>query len=141
MFRKKIFVSFDYENDRNYKFLLNAWDKNSRFDFSFKDHSSQEINSYDIGVIKAALTKKINTATHSLIIIGEHANTPHKDRTLIGYKNWINFEIARSKENNNKLIAVKLNQAHMTPDELLYANVKWAMSFSEKDLITALEST
>ncbi len=26
--RKKVFVSFDYENDRRYKFLLEAWNDN-----------------------------------------------------------------------------------------------------------------
>ncbi|CEO35445.1 Uncharacterised protein [[Clostridium] sordellii] len=37
MANKKIFVSFEYENDKHYKFLLQAWDKNPNFDFEFSD--------------------------------------------------------------------------------------------------------
>ena len=31
MAKTKVFVSFDYDKDRNYKFLLNARDKNNKF--------------------------------------------------------------------------------------------------------------
>jgi len=59
MAKKKIFVSFDYENDRIYKNMLEAWDANPDFDFVFSDRSSGEIKSEDIGRVKAALTTKV----------------------------------------------------------------------------------
>ena len=34
MAKKKVFVSFDYENDKHYKFLLEAWDANPKFDLT-----------------------------------------------------------------------------------------------------------
>ena len=34
------FVSFDYDNDRQYKYLLEAWNKNPNFNFTFLDRSS-----------------------------------------------------------------------------------------------------
>jgi hypothetical protein len=37
MAKKRVFVSFDYENDKHYKFLLEAWDANKNFDFLFAD--------------------------------------------------------------------------------------------------------
>ena len=58
MAKKKVFVSFDYENDKHYKFLLEAWDANPDFDFYFSDLSSNEIQSWSIPTIKAALTRK-----------------------------------------------------------------------------------
>ena len=58
MYKPKVFVSFDFENDRNYKYLLEAWNKSEKYDFEFDDKSSREINSWNISVIKAALTKK-----------------------------------------------------------------------------------
>ena len=67
MTKKKVFVSFDYENDRYYKYLLEAWDANPDFEFVFSDKTPSEIDSNDIGRIKAALTTKINSATHTLI--------------------------------------------------------------------------
>ena len=44
--KRKIFVSLDFENDRNYKYLLEAWDGNSEFEFD--DKSTREINSWNI---------------------------------------------------------------------------------------------
>ena len=41
MSKRKIFVSFDFENDRNYKYLLDAWNENSEFEFEFDDKSTK----------------------------------------------------------------------------------------------------
>ena len=37
MAKKSIFISFDYENDKDYKFLLNALSANDLFEISFND--------------------------------------------------------------------------------------------------------
>ena len=137
---KKVFVSFDYDKDRNYKFLLNAWDKNDQFDFSFADHSSQEINSEDVSVVRAALTRKINSADITLVIVGKDANKKHSDSEEIGYKNWINFEIAKSVEAENSLVAVKIDSTYESPEELLGSEASWAMSFKEENIIKALNN-
>ncbi|EHU9521049.1 TIR domain-containing protein [Vibrio vulnificus] len=139
MAKKKVFVSFDYDNDKHYKFLLEAWDANSDFDFTFSDHSSKEINSSDISVVKAGLTKKINSATHTLVLVGKEANKKHKDSNEIGYRNWLNFEIAKSKANKNKLVAVKLDRTNESPEEILGAGASWAMSFNEDSIVKALD--
>lgn len=139
MAKKKVFVSFDYENDKHYKFLLKAWDANPEFDFSFSDLSSQEINSWDVSRVKAALTRKINSATYTLVIVGKEANKKHVDSYEIGYKNWLNFEIAKTKINRSKLVAVKLSSTYTSPDELLGSGAKWAMSFKPDPIIKALK--
>jgi hypothetical protein len=136
--RNKVFVSFDYENDRNYKYLLEAWNNNPEFQFTFQDMSSDEINSLNVGRVKAGLTAKINLATHTLVIVGKYANAPHRHRPLIGSKNWINFEINQSKAHGNKLVAIKLNRNYESPDELLNARASWAMSFTEESIPRAL---
>lgn len=139
MAKKKVFVSFDYENDKHYKFLLEAWDANPDFDFYFSDLSSNEIQSWSIPAIKAALTRKINQATYTLVIVGKYSNSQHKDHKEIGYKNWLNFEIAKSKENKNKLVAVKIDREYTSPDELLGVGASWAMSFTRDSILKALE--
>ncbi|OGY40879.1 MAG: hypothetical protein A2Y82_03325 [Candidatus Buchananbacteria bacterium RBG_13_36_9] len=136
---KKVFVSFDYENDKHYKFLLEAWNKNDKFDFSFADHSSEEIDSNEIARVKAALTQKINSADVTLVIIGKDANKKHPDSDEIGYKNWINFEIARSIDAGNSLVAVKIDSTNESPEELLGSGASWAMSFTEENIINALD--
>lgn len=138
MAKKKVFVSFDYDNDKHYKALLKAWDANPNFDFYFSDLSSNEINSFYIPTVKQALSKKINEANYTLVIIGKEANKPHKDKALIGYLNWINFEIAKSKEHGNKLVGVKINSSYTSPDEILYSGASWAMSFSQAAILKAL---
>ena len=136
---KKVFVSFDYDKDRNYKFLLNAWDKNDKFNFSFADHSSQEIDSDEVARVKAALTRKINSADVTLVIVGKDANKKHPDSEEIGYKNWINFEVAKSIDADNSLVAVKIDSNYTSPDELLGSGASWAMSFTEENIINALD--
>jgi hypothetical protein len=140
MAKKKVFVSFDYEKDKHYYYLMTAWDANDEFDFVFDDCSSGEIKSDDISKIKAGLTSKINQATYTLVIIGEDANKKHADSEEIGYKNWQNFEVARSKDNGNKLVGVKLNSNYSAPEEMLGAGASWAQSFEQETIITALES-
>ena len=138
MAKKTVFVSFDYEDDKDYKFLLQAWDANKDFDFSFSDRSSGEINSNNIGRVKAALTRKIKSAKHTLVIVGKNANKKHKDSDLIGYRNWINFEIAKSKECKNKIVGVKIDKSYKSPEELLDSGASWAMSFKQDSIISAL---
>lgn len=140
MSKKSVFVSFDYENDRYYKYLLNAWDKNKNMDFSFDDCSSDEIHSNSVSVVKGALTKRINTCRYTLVIVGEHSADKHPDRIEIGYDNWQNFEIARSVDAGNKIVAVKINRLYTSPDELKGIGASWAMSFTQDAIIKALDN-
>lgn len=138
MAKKKVFVSFDYTNDKHYKYLLDAWDANKNMDFVFNDYSSDEIHSDNIPTIKAGLTRRINNTTYTLVIVGKEANTEHEDHVAIGYKNWINFEVAKSKEHKNKLVAVKIDKSYESPDELMGTGAKWAMSFTQDAIIKVL---
>jgi len=139
MTKKRIFISFDYDHDRNYRYLLKALAANPRSDIEFDDLTPEEIQSYDIGRIKAVLTTKIREATHTLIIVGEHANNYHPDRTEIGERNWQWWEIKKSCEEGNCLIAVKIDRSNPTPDPLYGKNATWALSFSVPSIIEAID--
>lgn len=138
MAKKKIFVSFDYDNDRRYKNLLEAWDKNLNLDFAFSDQSSKEIKTEDISRVKAALTTKISNSTYTLVIVGKMSNSQHPDHKEIGNRNWQNWEIAKSKELGKKLVGVKIGQLFSSPDELLGAKASWAYSYDQKEIIEAI---
>ena len=97
MAKKRVFISFEYTNDKSYKYLLDAWDSNKNLDFVFEDCSADEIMSDNIPTIKAGLTRRINQSDYTLVIVGKEANKIHPDSKEIGYRNWINFEIAQSK--------------------------------------------
>jgi phage-related protein len=138
MAKKKVFISFDYENDKYYKYLLEAWDANPDFDFVFADKTPDEIDSNNVGRVKAALTSKIKDSTHTLVIVGKEANKQHKHYKLIGFKNWINFEVYQSKQNKNKLVGIKLDKSYESPEELIGAGASWALSFTQAAIIKAL---
>lgn len=138
--KKKIFISFDYTNDHRYKDLLVAWDKNNNFDFSFDNRTPNEIQTDNISVIKAGLTKKIREATYTLVIVGSECNKRHPDHAAIGYKNWQIYEIEKSKEEGNKIIAVKLNMFNESPTELYRCRVSWALSFSYESIKKAIDN-
>lgn len=133
-----VFVSFDYENDKRYKFLLEAWSKNKLFTLSFNDVSSGEIDSINISRVKAALTVKIKSANVVLVIIGKFANALHRDSIHIGERNWINWEIARGKEMGKRIVAVKIDNAFTSPEKILNSNASWARVFSEDAITKAL---
>ncbi len=140
MANQKVYVSFDYENDRHYKSMLQAWSANQQFDFSFNDASSGEIQTSDISRIKAALTKKIRDAEVLLVLVGKEANKFHRNWMQIGFRNWINFEIAQAREAGKKLVAVKLDRNFESPEQLDGAGASWAMSFSDEAVTKALRS-
>lgn len=54
MASKKVFVSFDWDNDRHYKYLLEAWHANPEFDFVFSDTTPREIDSFDVGLFNVS---------------------------------------------------------------------------------------
>lgn len=136
---KKVFVSFDFDHDRQYKYTLDMWNGNDNIDFSYVDKSSKEINSWNVDRIKAALTNKIKEADAVLVIVGSYANTRHKDSALIGKRNWQNWEIAKAKELGKKLVGVKLYYANESPTELLNSGASWAMSFTLEAIAKALK--
>jgi len=138
--KPNIFISFDYENDQRYKFLLTALSNNSRFNIEFNDRSSGEIQSEKIPTVKVGLTRRINSATHTLVIIGKFANSFHRDWKEIGYRNWINFEVAKSKDARNKLVAVKIDRSYDSPEELLGSNASWAYAFDVDSITKAIDN-
>ncbi|RGR97297.1 TIR domain-containing protein [Phocaeicola coprocola] len=139
MAKKKVYVCFDYDRDKHYKYLMEAWNANPNFEFLFNDKSPREIQSYNISVIKSCLTKKIKEANYTVVLAGKDANKLHKDAEKIGYKNWQNFEVAQSVENGNKLIVVNLPDSTDAPDECYGHGAIWAGKYSQENIIKGLD--
>lgn len=129
MSKKSIFISYDYDNDRNYKNMLLAWDKNTDFDFKFDDKSADvSINSSCYDVIKRAISAKINSATYFLCLVGEKT-----------YKSdWVRWEIQKAIELKKKIIVVKIDSKYITQVSLYETNANWAMNFSFLEISNAI---
>ncbi len=139
MTKKKVFVSYDYAADKHFKQLLESWDEDPEFEFQFSLDPPLDVNQENVARIKAELTARIHSASHTLVIVGRHANKDDRHAKLIGHKNWINFEIFHSRRNNNKIIAVRLDPDHDLPDELLKTHVAWAPAFKREHVMKALK--
>jgi antiphage defense system Thoeris ThsB-like protein len=121
MAKKIVFISFDYDNDRNYKNLLVAWDKNQEFDFELYDGSlTDAIDSNNAAYIKSKIKPLIERATHLLCIVG----------TKCGTNKWIEWEVQTAVALKKKLIAVKVEKACVSPTVLLNNGATWALSFN-----------
>lgn len=138
MAKKKVIVSFDFENDRFYYYLLKAWDKNSNFNFVFSDFTPDEIQTSSVSTIKQVLSRKVNDANYMIAIIGEHSNDLHPDYEEIGYRNWQAYEIAKNHDWGNKLVVVKINSNSVAPQEAYNIGAHWVYSFNQKDIVDAL---
>jgi hypothetical protein len=116
-----VFISFDYDEDRHYKNLLLAWDKNAEFDFELYDGSlSAAINSTNASYIKSKIKPLIQASTHLLCIVGAKC-----------YDNeWIAWEIQTAINDGNRLIGVKIEKANTSPPLLLNSGATWALSFN-----------
>lgn len=132
MVEKRIFISFYADEDKHYKNLLLAWDKNKIFDFSFYDDSLKDaINSSNADYIKSKIKPLITGATHLLCIIGEKT---HKS-------DWVEWEINTAIANKKKLIGVKISKDFISPDSILYQGAMWALSFNFEAIKKAIEDS
>ncbi len=130
-YKKKVFISYDYDNDKHYKNLLLAWDANRLFDFSIHDHSADvSINSINASAIKSVLSRYINEATYFLVIVGSKS---HKS-------SWVKWEIEKAVELKKRIIAVKTDRENTSPDALYGIGASWAMSFTYDAIIKAIDN-
>jgi hypothetical protein len=130
--KTKIFISYDYDNDKHYKNLLLAWDQNRQFDFYMSDLSADvSINSDKAGTVKSVLSRYINDATTLLVIVGKKT---HKS-------DWVNWEIKKAVELKKRIIAVKTDRENTTPTELYGVGASWALSFTLSSITTAIDNS
>jgi len=130
MTKKRVFISYDYTNDKNYKNLLLAWDKDKDLDFSFHDMSLEvSVASSDAAAIKGVISAKIGDASHFLCLVGKYT---HKSR-------WVDWEIKKAAELKKKIVAVQVEKNTTTPNALYGVGTTWALSFNFDLIKKALE--
>jgi len=127
---KKVFISYNYDNDKHYKNLLLAWDKNSEFDFSLYDQSVDvSVDSTDAAAIRRVISNKINNSTYFLCLIGKKTHN----------SGWVKWEIKKAIELKKRLVAVKIESTNTSPGEILGVGATWAMSFTFDSIKEALK--
>ncbi len=130
MAKKTIFVSYDYDNDKHYKNLLVAWDKNKEFDFAFYDASVDvSVDSTDAAAIKRVISERIGSATHFLCIVGKHTNK----------SGWVKWEIEKAVALKKKVVGVKTDAGNTSPPAILGVGASWAMSYTFEAIEKAVD--
>ena len=133
MKKKKIFISYDYDNDRDYKNLLVAWKENKKMkDFKFIDKSTDiSINSKNENYIKKCIKDDIKSANVVLCIVGEKTNK----------NKWIDFEIKEAKIQQKNIIAVKTDKDCKLPESIKKYADSVINSYEMKKIAQAIEGT
>ena len=135
MAKKKVCCSFDYEHDRIYYNLLEAWNENDDINFSINDCTPSEIQSESVSTIKQVLSTKIGQANYMIAIVGKHSNDKHPDSEKIGYscrngyskyrsvyRIWFNYRILFGNRMDSKCKTCKTDQSNL---KLLTSNLNW----------------
>lgn len=131
MAKKKVFISYDYDNDRRYKNLLLAWDANKEFDFSLYDASVDvSVDSTDAAAIKRVISSRINNSTYFLCIVGAKTHR----------SGWVEWEIGKAVDLKKRMVAVKTAKDNTTPDGLYGVGASWALSFTFASIKKAIDN-
>ena len=138
MTKRRVFVSFDPRNDLSYSRMVEEWAAGSNIDLVFSIEPPAEIDENSIREIDKETISRIKSADCTLVIVGKEANRPHRHSRLIGFRNWMNFEIHHSKRNGKKIMAVKIDEIYELPDELIRTGAAWSTRFTAQDVLKLL---
>ncbi len=130
MAKKRVFVSYDHDNDNASKDRLVGWDANKEFDFSSYDQPLDvSVDSSDAAAIKQVLSARIGDSSHFLCIVGKES-----------YRSgWAAWETRKAVELKKKLVAVKTDSIYNSPTALQSAGASWSMAFTFDSIKKELE--
>ena len=130
MAKNRVFVSYDYDNDKTSKDRLLRWDVDKEFDFSSYDQSLDlPVDSNDAVAIKEILSARIGSSSHFLCIVGKQT-----------YRSgWAAWETQTAVELKKKLVAVKTDSINNSPSALQIAGASWSMLFTFDSIKRAID--
>ncbi|WP_084657322.1 TIR domain-containing protein [Hydrogenovibrio kuenenii] len=128
--KKKVFVSYYYDEDKHYKRLLNAWSANKRFELEFDDISTDvSIKSENKTYIRKRISEKIKACDIFVVFVGKESHE----------REWISWEINQAKTFNKKIVAIKEKRNYASPKPLLSSGATWVFGLNEKKIREAIE--
>ncbi len=130
MAKNKVFISYDYDNDKASKDRLLGWDTGKEFDFSSYGQSfGVAVDSPEAAAIKQDLAQRIGDASYFLCIVGKES-----------YRSgWVAWEVQKAIELKKKLVAVKTDSINNSPPALQSAGTLWSMLFTFDAIRAAID--
>jgi hypothetical protein len=130
MAKNKVFISYDYDNDKASKDRLLGWDVNNEFDFSSYDQSfGVAVDSPEAVAIRQDLAARIRDASYFLCIVGKES-----------YRSgWVAWEVQKAVELKKKVVAAKTDSINNSPRALQSAGASWSAMFNFDSIKKAME--
>jgi hypothetical protein len=128
---KLVFVSYDYENDGNYKDLLVTWSQSPDFPrLSVNDQPvTFPVDGDEAEPLKHVVLGKIKAATAFLCVIGEKTSASA----------WVDWEIKTAIELEKRMVVARINRDCVVPDVLSEVGPTCAMSFTFEGIKRAVD--
>jgi hypothetical protein len=128
---KRVFLSYDYENDGRYKDILVTWSRQPDFAHFFVNDQpvTVPVDSEDAEPLKRVVAARINAATAFLCIVGAKTCT----------NGWVEWEIKKADELGKRMIAVRINRDCTVPEVLSDIGATCALSFTFEGIRRAID--
>ena len=130
MTTNKVFIGYDYDNDKAFKDRLLRWDANREFDFSSYDQSfGVAVDGPGAAAIKQDLAARIGDASYFLYIVGKES-----------YRSgWVVWEVRKAVELKKKLVAAKTDSINNSPSVLQRVGVSWSTMLNFDSIRQAID--
>ena len=129
MAKNRVFIGYDYDNDKAAKDRLLGWDTNKEFDFSSYDRAFDvAVDSDEAAAIKQDLAARIGESSHFLCIIGKETYR----------RGWMAWEIRKAVELKKKLVAVKIDSIYNSPTAMQGVGASWSTMFNVDSIKKAM---
>ncbi len=117
MTKNKVFIGYDYDDDRAAKDRLLGWDTHKEFDYSSYDRALDvAIDSEAAVAIKQDLAARIGDSNLFLCIVGKE--TYHSA--------WMAWEIRQAVALKKKLVAAKTDSTNNSPTAMQGVGALWS---------------
>jgi hypothetical protein len=127
--KKRVFISYDYDNDKAAVDRLLEWDAKREIAFSSYDRALDvAVESEEAATIKQDLAARIANASHFLCVVGK--------RTY--HSGWAAWATHKALELNKKVIAVKTDAINDSPSALRGIGASWSMMFNFNSIKQAI---
>jgi len=121
MAKNKVFISYDYDQDKGSKDQLLAWDANHEFDFSSYDRPFDvEVDSEEAGAIQQDLAALIRDASCFLCIVGKGS----------WRSGWVAWQVRKAVALKKKVVGAKTDSINNSPSALQSAKASWSTTFN-----------
>ena len=128
---KMLFVSYDYENDGDYKDILMTWSKSPDFPrLTVNDQPvTTSAESEEATPLKRLIQGKIKAATGFLCVVGMNTSA----------NGWVEWEIRTAIDLDKRMIVARIDRDCVAPEVLSDVGATCALSFTVEGIKRAID--